>query len=90
MTDLRADVVIVGSGVAGALIAAKLAQQGVKVIVLEAGPRIDRVEAVERFFSAPVKVPECAYPQGPEIPHPVTNKLDGWFRQTGPDFFKST
>ena len=90
MNDLRADVVIVGSGVAGSLIADQLAKQGVKVIVLEAGPRIDRDEAVERFFSAPVKVPECAYPDGPEIPHPVSNKLDGWYRQTGPDFFKST
>ena len=90
MTDLRADVVIVGSGVAGALIADRLAKQGVKVVVLDAGPRIDRAEAVERFFSALVKVPECAYPAGPEIPHPVTNDLGGWYRQTGPDVFKST
>ena len=36
--NLDCDVVIVGAGIAGALVAWKLGSQGVKVIVLEAGP----------------------------------------------------
>lgn len=90
MTDLRADVIIVGSGVAGALIADKLARQGFKVIILEAGPRIDRSEAVTKYFGSLIKVPECAYPLSPEIPHPVSNDYNSWLIQTGPDLFKST
>ncbi len=39
-----ADVVIVGSGVAGSLVAARLAAKGVKVLILEAGPRVERSE----------------------------------------------
>ena len=39
---VQADIVVVGSGVAGALVAAKLAAAGLKVLILEAGPRVDR------------------------------------------------
>jgi choline dehydrogenase-like flavoprotein len=42
------DVVIVGSGVAGALIGAELARAGVKTGFLEAGPRQERDAAVSR------------------------------------------
>ena len=45
----QADIVVVGSGVAGALTAAKLAAGGSKVLILEAGPRVDRGEGLERF-----------------------------------------
>ena len=47
MSDtLSADVVIVGSGVAGAMTGYSLARAGVKVLILEAGPRVDRAQAV--------------------------------------------
>lgn len=43
------DILIVGSGIAGSLIAWKLASKGQKVTILEAGPRIDRNETVEQY-----------------------------------------
>jgi choline dehydrogenase-like flavoprotein len=58
------DVVIVGSGVAGALLAAQLVEQGHKVLVLEAGPGSlteSRAELVGRYASRPFKVPESPY-----------------------------
>ncbi|MGP2493583.1 GMC family oxidoreductase [Mesorhizobium sp. PUT5] len=90
MADLEADVVIVGSGVAGALIAHRLADAGVKVVILEAGDEVDRSQAVERFQGALIKTPESAYPVGPEADHPLAWNPDYWYRQTGPDKFRST
>ena len=43
------DVVIVGAGIAGALVAARLAKAGVKVTIVEAGPRVERGSAEGRF-----------------------------------------
>ena len=88
--DIAADVVIVGSGVAGALLAARLAAAGVKVAILEAGAKVDRGEATQRYRDAVIKVPECPYPATPEAMHPISNDPDFWYRQQGPDKFKST
>jgi choline dehydrogenase-like flavoprotein len=90
MTDIVADVIIVGSGVAGALIADQLAGAGVSVAILEAGDPVDRAEAVETFHSALIKTPESAYPVGPDADHPLSWDMDYYYRQTGPDKFKST
>jgi glucose dehydrogenase len=90
MADIEADVIIVGSGVAGAMLAAKLAEAGVKVAILEAGTRVDRAEATQRFWDAAIKVPECPYPPSPQADHPISNDPDYWYRQLGPDKFKST
>ena len=59
MADIEADVIIVGSGISGALLAAKLSYAGVKVAILEAGPKVDRGQAMQRFWDAPIRVPEC-------------------------------
>jgi choline dehydrogenase-like flavoprotein len=63
MADEHTDVVIVGSGFAGALIANELAKRGKKVVILEAGdgvpPNINGY--MERFYKSPVKVPESPY-----------------------------
>ena len=48
--SVDADVAIVGAGIAGALIASRLAAAGVKVVVLEAGPRVQRGDAVTQFM----------------------------------------
>ena len=46
-----ADVVIVGSGVCGGLVGARLARAGVKVLILEAGPRVKRTDALAQYRS---------------------------------------
>ncbi|WP_322998354.1 GMC family oxidoreductase [Castellaniella sp.] len=89
-SPLQADVVIVGSGVAGALAAARLARSGLQVLILEAGKPVDRSQAVQNFWNAAIKVPECAYPIQPEATHPTTDRPGDWYQQEGPDFFKST
>lgn len=57
------DVVIVGAGVAGALIAKQLGLQKKRVLILEAGAGIPaNINAyMERFFLAQAKVPESPY-----------------------------
>ena len=91
MSDqLSTDVAIIGSGVAGALVAAQLSKAGVKVTILEAGGTVDRGEAVERYWRAAIKVPECSYPAVPHAMHPVSNELGAWYQQQGPDTFSST
>ena len=44
-----ADIVIVGSGVAGSLVATRLARAGLKVVILEAGPRVQRAAALAQY-----------------------------------------
>ena len=65
--NLRFDAVIVGSGVAGALIAKQLGEAGKQVLILEAGPEIppNTNGYMQRFFKASAKVPESPYP--PEL-----------------------
>ncbi|WP_323000461.1 GMC family oxidoreductase, partial [Castellaniella sp.] len=87
---LQADVVIVGSGIAGALAATRLAQAGLRILIIEAGKPVDRNQAVQHFRDAAIKVPECAYPVQPEAIHPTSDRLGDWYQQEGPDFFKST
>jgi choline dehydrogenase-like flavoprotein len=65
-----ADVVIVGSGVAGSIVAAWLAKDGLKVLILEAGPRVQRATALTQYRGALIKVPESPYPDAPFAPHP--------------------
>ena len=66
-----ADVVVVGSGVAGALVAYRLARAGASVILLEAGPRLARWQIVENFRRVADKRDLSApYPLLPHAPRP--------------------
>jgi choline dehydrogenase-like flavoprotein len=88
--ELSADAVVVGAGVSGALVAWRLASVGVKVLVLESGPRVDRAEAVTTFQKAPAKTPESAYADVPYAPRPTALDSAGYLVQAGPVKFKST
>lgn len=69
----RYDVAIVGAGVAGALIAYRLAQQGRRVLLLEAGPvGPDRPELVASYARAAMKTPRSPYADN-QPPSPVAS-----------------
>lgn len=86
------DVVVIGSGVAGSIIAKQLAAQSKKVLVVEAGPGEDiqlanYEKSVERFYTATAKDGNAAFSRNPnaEMPRGVdTVKLrDGQVNDRG-------
>lgn len=85
-----ADIVIAGSGVAGSLTAARLATAGLKVLILEAGPRVRRPVALAQYRDALIKIPEAPYPDTPYAPRPKSDDPDHYFLQDGPDKFGGT
>ncbi len=85
---LTADVVIVGSGVAGAITGYTLARAGVKVLILEAGPRVDRGKAVMQFMQSPTKGPNSPYPANPKVPQPDSDDIGAYYVQAGPVPFR--
>lgn len=85
-----ADVIIVGTGIAGALIGWRLASNGARVIMLEAGPPVDRSTGPAIAFSGLAStVPDAAYPQVPWAPSPATLDPDNYLVQSGPNPFVS-
>jgi len=68
MTEIKAQIIIIGSGVAGALAAYKLSLQGFKVLILEAGPRLDSEEVRSRFEQSPHMDHNAGYPNEAHAP----------------------
>lgn len=98
------DVIIIGSGVAGALMAFKLAKQGVKVLILEAGDHGpgdeegnelgSRLEKVRQWAISSPKIPSAPYTgtrADEKAPRPIVTKIDdGYYDQTeSPRTYKS-
>src|SRR6202451_1931586 len=52
-SDDSADVVVVGTGVVGCLIAEQALDAGLSVLMLEAGPRVDRGRIGENYRNLP-------------------------------------
>jgi choline dehydrogenase-like flavoprotein len=50
-----ADVVVIGSGICGSLLAERLAKRGASVLILEAGPRVSRTQLVLNYRNSPRK-----------------------------------
>ncbi|TMV76832.1 GMC family oxidoreductase, partial [Thioclava sp. BHET1] len=82
--------VVVGSGVVGSLTARKLALAGHDVLMLEAGPRIERDQIVQTFRRTPLKSDFIApYPNSEIAPFPDYQPEDnGYLDQTGPYPYK--
>lgn len=70
------DVIIVGSGIAGSIMAYQLGMAGKKVLILEAGQEVpvDRSGYMETFFKANAKTPESPYP--PTTQNPAASTAD--------------
>jgi choline dehydrogenase-like flavoprotein len=97
------DVIIVGAGVAGALVGWKLAQAGRRVLILEAGEEgRSRAELVEEFAAAsikslgspyvasePAKIPGPEQYSGTQKSRPVSVR-DDYYDQNGKDKYLST
>ena len=77
------DVLIVGAGISGAIMAYKLAKAGKSVLVLDGGPEIpdDRSSYMEQFYLAMAKTPEAPYPIIPDDPSPLTLDINTWQQQ---------
>ena len=104
-SHLEYDVVVVGSGVSGAIIAKELARRELRVLVMEAGPSHDLTVAeyeasVRRFYGAASKDNNAPYAANPNAPMPrswETTKLHdgvpntaGYVVQLGPLELDST
>jgi len=80
-TEQSADVVVVGSGVCGAMVAHEAIKAGLSVIILEAGPRGERGDYSQRFMSLPASNRargdmQSPFPQSPYAPFPMFGNDD--------------
>jgi choline dehydrogenase-like flavoprotein len=81
------DAVIVGSGVAGAIVAKQLSEQGKHVLIIEASPSKDLTlqgfqDYINHFYKAVSKDGNSPYPKNPNAPSP--NEIGDYFVETGP------
>jgi choline dehydrogenase-like flavoprotein len=82
MSDETYDVVIIGAGIAGAILAKTLSNAGKTVLVLEAGEGLHGIDLegeeafkvyqgyLDTFYKAEAKVPNSPYPNLPAAPSP--------------------
>lgn len=91
MVTLNADVVVVGAGIAGSLVAKGLAERGIDTLLLDAGPVVTRAQALDRYYNAPDRgLPDAAYPNTDYAPRPLINDPDHYLVQAGPDPFAAS
>ncbi len=82
------DAVIVGAGVAGAIVAKQLSEQGKTVLIIEAGTgkglTLEGFQShVETFYGAVDKNPNSPYSYNPNAPSPTDGKYK-YFEEKGP------
>jgi choline dehydrogenase-like flavoprotein len=79
------DLVVVGAGVAGGMVADKAASAGLDVLILESGPRLERTQLVEAWRTTPETHFMAPYPNPDYAPVPDPNNWGDYLIQTGPD-----
>ncbi len=84
-----ADVVVIGAGINGSLLASRLAKAGKSVLMLESGPKLERDQLVERYRTSAFKSDFMSpYPYSPQAPHPrYTPEPNEYLDQVGPNAF---
>ena len=87
-----ADVVIAGTGIVGCLIAEQMLDAGLSVLMLEAGPRIDRGHIIENYRNLTpgqkLLQPDGPFPPKPWALHPMNYSGDpdkDYLLTSGPD-----
>ena len=97
MSQREYDVVIVGAGITGALMASQFANAGLSVLVLEAGTHpVDRQAAIDKYYAAENKDPGAPWPDSqyaPKANSPVQEWKDpkkNYLVQTGSVAFGSS
>lgn len=99
MMKTEYDLVIVGGGITGAVVAAEAAQHGLKVLVLEAGTEQARTFAgyqqqLATYYGNAVKTPEAPYLFNPNAPQPdipgTGTPGAAYFEERGKSQFGST
>jgi len=85
--------VVIGSGVAGAMVAKRLSQSGIQVHILEAGGSIERQQAVESYEHAWNRNLTSPFPDWPKADYPRENAAEDYYGTAGttayqPSFLK--
>lgn len=84
MNDSQPDIIIVGAGIVGSILANKLGQAGVKVLLIEAGDTLyfdpktgadQRQPLLDRYYEATARVPNSPYPNLRWAPMPFVDTL---------------
>uniref|UniRef100_UPI003F497947 FAD-dependent oxidoreductase n=1 Tax=Cupriavidus yeoncheonensis TaxID=1462994 RepID=UPI003F497947 len=99
------DLVVIGGGLTGALVARRVARAGRRVLILEAGPGAAASytgyqQYLNNYYRALAKIPEAPFPSNPNAPEPTVldptqiqpghPDTNGYFVQLGPLPFRST
>lgn len=80
----RPQLCVIGSGVGGGLVAQRAAEAGMRVTILECGPRLDRADLVDRFRTANAQTLMSPYPVVEHAPQPGVPRTDDYLIQKGP------
>ena len=90
-TDLSADVVVIGAGIAGSFAADRIRRKGASVLLLDSGPRRTLGEVVENFRNSAYKGDfQEPYPPPPWAPQPKFTPRDNeYLIQKGPDPYRA-
>ncbi|MGU7784747.1 GMC family oxidoreductase [Burkholderia sp. PU8-34] len=79
--ERRYDVVIVGAGIMGAIVARRLAEHKRRVLLLEAGTGsglnfTHYTQFLDTYYTELAKVPQAPYPNNPDAPQPNETQID--------------